>query len=152
MYYERTETGWKPINKKSVLFSGSTFPVAKVPAEFWTADRMPAAPVPVYDVATEGLSGPQALGDGTVGYVIYILSAEELKLRIPTMITKRQAIEYLLDNDMYDMVMAQLAAFGTRAELIWDAVVEIDRDHELVQALDFTEDQLDVIFTEAAKK
>lgn len=75
--------------------------------------------------------------------------AAEIKAAIPTVISKRQAVEYLYDNGMYEMVMTELADMGEKAVLVWNAVVEIDRNHDLVKALSFTEDQKDIMFSEA---
>lgn len=158
MYYELINEAWKANNAKSVFFNGSTYPIENAPVEFWNADRMQAATIPVYDSTTEKLVGPQVVGD-KVGYVVEALTSEEIELAyqmtVPTVVSMRQARVYLSRAGLLDAVTAQISALGGEAEITWEYSQEVQRSNPLIAtlggALGWDELQLDQMFIDASQ-
>jgi hypothetical protein len=159
MYYERTETGWAPKNKKSVVYNKSTYPIGIVPAEFWNDDRKQADEIPEYNPVTHKPVGPQDLGDGTVGYVVEPLTQEEIEaayqLTVPKFVTMRKARVYLVRNNLLDTVNSVVASQGQEAIETWNTSHEVQRTNPLLNyVLDsqgYTEADKDQMFIDADK-
>lgn len=117
---------------------------------------------PAYDVATQAVDedAPQ-LADGvwTQQWTVRDLTAEELKARVPTVVTMRQARLALLQAGLLAQVETAIAAVEDpvqrqAVQIEWEYAAEVDRNHSWVQslatALELTEAQLDALFALAA--
>ena len=136
-------------------------PGAALLAEFGV---YPVAPTnqPEYDSATQLVeeSAPiQIDGIWTQQWTVRDLTAEELKARVPTVVTMRQARLALLQAGLLAQVDAAIAALEDPAQrqavqIEWEYAAEVDMTHPWVQALatalDLTEAQLDALFTLAS--
>ena len=92
-------------------------------------------------------------------WVVRNLTPEELKARVPTVVTMRQARLALLQSNLLSQVEAAIAAIEDPAQrqavqIEWEYAAEVNREHPWVQslatALDLSEGQLDDLFTLAA--
>ena len=117
---------------------------------------------PAYDQATQTVeeSTPvQIDGVWTQQWSVRDLTAEELKARVPTIVTTRQARLALLQAGLLSQIEAAIAGIeeaGQRqaVQIEWEYAAEANREHPWVQALatalGLTEAQLDDLFTLAA--
>lgn len=121
-----------------------------------------AAVPPEHDPAVqvvEEASPVQIGGVWTQRWVVRNLTPEELKARIPTVVTMRQARLALLQSGLLSQVEAAIAAIEDQAQrqavqIEWEYAAEVDMIHPWVQslatALDLSEGQLDEFFVLAA--
>lgn len=117
---------------------------------------------PDYDVATQTVDeGTPQLVEGiwTQQWTVRDLTAEELKARVPTVVTMRQARLALLQAGLLAQVETAIAAVEDpvqrqAVQIEWEYAAEVDRNHSWVQslatALELTEAQLDALFALAA--
>jgi len=70
---------------------------------------------------------------------------------VPTVVTMRQARVYLIRQGMLDAVNAQVEALGAEAVATWEYSQTVERDNAVLQLMGYTDEQLDTMFTEAAK-
>ena len=73
------------------------------------------------------------------------------KQKIPSVVEMRQARLYLESVGLLDNIDAQIAAMDKTAQIEWGFAKTVDRNHPLVQGMNFTEEQLDTMFQEASK-
>lgn len=101
----------------------------------------------------------QINGVWTQQWVVRDLTPEELKARVPTIVTMRQARHALLNAGLLDAVDAAISAIPDeterrQAQIDWEYATEVRKDWPWVQtlstALGLTEEQLDQLFIEAS--
>lgn len=144
--------------------SGVSFPSSPSDSllmEFGVYPVTPAAQ-PDYDAATQAVteSSPvQVNGVWTQQWAVRDLTPAELKARVPTVVTMRQARLALLQAGLLSQVEAAIAAIEDAAQrqavqIEWEYAAEVDMTHPWVQALatalGLTAAQLDALFTQAA--
>lgn len=92
-------------------------------------------------------------------WVVRNLTPEELKARVPTVVTMRQARLALLQTELLSQVEAALAAIEDpiqrqAVQIEWEYAAEVDRTHPWVQSLTgtlgLTEAQIDSLFIAAS--
>ena len=117
---------------------------------------------PGYDPAAQTLeeATPVQIDDvWTQQWAVRALTPEELKARVPTIVTMRQARLALLQAGLLSQIEAAIAGIeeaGQRqaVQIEWAYAAEVNREHPWVQslatALDLSEGQLDDLFTLAA--
>jgi hypothetical protein len=117
---------------------------------------------PEYDPLMQALEeAPPAQVDGawTQQWVVRDLTPEELKARVPTVVTMRQARLALLQSGLLSQVEAALSAIEDPAQrqavqIEWEYAAEVDMTHPWVQALTvslgLTEAQIDSLFMTAS--
>ena len=140
------------------------FPVEPTLTELATYGVYPlrATEPPEYNPATQLVEEaiPIQVGDQwTQQWAVRALTPEELKARVPTIVTMRQARLALLQAGLLSQIEAAIAAIedaGQRQAIQteWEYAAEVDMTHPWVQslasALGLTEVQLDDLFTLAA--
>ena len=98
-------------------------------------------------------------GQWTQQWVIRDLTPAELKARVPTVVTMRQARLALLQSNLLSQVEAAIAAIEDAVQrqavqIEWEYAAEVDMTHPWVQALatalGLTDDELDALFVQAA--
>lgn len=116
---------------------------------------------PAHDVATqtvEEAAPVQINGVWTQQWTVRDLTPEELKARVPTVVTMRQARLALLQAGLLSQVEAAIAAMEDpvqrqAVQIEWEYAAEINREHPWVQglatALGLNETQLDDLFVAA---
>lgn len=111
-------------------------------------------------ITTPGLDG-DAVGTDVqpVDSDLTALTPEELKARVPTVVTMRQARLALLQSGLLAQVEAAIAGIedaGQRqaVQIEWEYAAEVNRTHPWVQtlstALGLSEEQLDQLFIQAS--
>lgn len=117
---------------------------------------------PGYDPAAQTLEEAtpvQIDGVWTQQWTVRAPTLEELKTRVPTVVTMRQARLALLQSNLLSQVEAAIAAIEDAVQrqavqIEWEYAAEVNREHPWVQslatALGLTEVQLDDLFTLAA--
>ena len=165
MYCRVTDTGAEryTITDLRRAYPSVLFPVAPSLVELATYGVYPLTPSePTYDPATQTVeeSTPvQIDGVWTQQWNVRDLTAEELKARVPTVVTMRQARLALLQAGLLAQVDAAIAALEDPAQrqavqIEWEYAAEVNMTHPWVQALatalDLTEEQLAALFTLAS--
>jgi hypothetical protein len=129
--------------------------------DFGVCSLLPS-PIPEHDPAVQIAeeATPVQIDDvWTQQWTVRALTLEELKSRVPTVVTMRQARLALLQSNLLSQVEAAIAAIedaGQRqaVQIEWEYAAEVDMTHPWVQslasALGLTEVQLDDLFTLAA--
>ena len=117
---------------------------------------------PIFDPATEKLVAGDVVrtAQGWIQpHTVVALSAEELQLRIPKKVTRRQARQALRLAGLLHLVQPAIDAIPDPvqrdlAQIEWDDSLEFERDRPLVmqiaRALGLTDAQLDQLFITAA--
>lgn len=142
-----------------VIFAAS--PTASDLAIFGIVEILPADR-PQYNANTHACDQgvPQLINDRWVEqWYVRPLTAEELKSRVPSVVSMRQARRALLQMGLLSFVETALAAIPDEvqkagAAIDWEYGTELDRYYPLTQALalalGLTESQLDELFTLAS--
>jgi len=117
---------------------------------------------PGYDPAAQTLeeATPVQIDDvWTQQWTVRALTLEELKARVPTVVTMRQARLALLQSNLLSQVEAAIAAIADATErkqaaIDWEYATQVERLWPWVQtlgvALGLTDDELDALFVQAA--
>ena len=115
---------------------------------------------PAYDGSTHKLEREVVILDESVEYRwnVVPLSPEEIRARIPSVVSMRQARLALLGAGLLSQVNDALAAMagieGEAARIEWEFAAEVKRSSPLVvslsAALGLSEAQLDALFTQAS--
>jgi hypothetical protein len=105
---------------------------------------------PFYNKDTQYL-GNISVNDKELFWPVIDYTAEQLRSMIPSVVTMRQARIYLSRMDLLQSVEVQVQAMGEEAVLSWEYAQEVDRGNMFVKGLNFTDEQLDVMFLEASK-
>lgn len=118
---------------------------------------------PTHDAATQAVeeTAPvQIDGVWTQQWTVRDLTPEELKARVPTVVTMRHARLALLQAGLLSQVEAAIAAIEDpvqrqAVQIEWEYAAEINREHPWVQglatALGLNETQLDDLFVAASR-
>lgn len=153
-----------PLDQLRRDYPNTSFPNAlsvALLAEFGIYPVTPTAP-PEYDAASqivEEAALVQIDGAWTQQWAVRDLTPEELKARVPTVVTMRQARLALLQAGLLSQVEAAIAAIedaglSQAVQIEWEYAAEVNREHPWVQslatALGLTEKQLDDLFNLAA--
>lgn len=117
---------------------------------------------PTHDAATQAVeeTAPvQIDGVWTQQWTVRDLTPEELKARVPTVVTMRQARLALLQAGLLSQVEAAIAAIEDAVQrqavqIEWEYAAEVDMTHPWVQtlgaALGLTAEAMDALFEQAA--
>lgn len=117
---------------------------------------------PAFDAATQcinELAPVQVDGVWTQQWTVRDLTPGELKARVPTVVTMRQARRALLDAGLLDQADAAIAAIADaterrQAEIDWEYATTVERLWPWVQtlgaALGLSAEDLDALFEQAA--
>ena len=166
MYCRLTDTGAEryTITDLRRAYPQILFPAVPSLIELATYGVYPLALTdqPAYDQATQTVeeSTPvQIEGVWTQQWTVRDLTPGELKARVPTVVTMRQARLALLQVGLLNQVKTAIAAVEDpvqrqAVQIEWEYAIEVDMTHPWVQhlatALSLTEAQLDDLFNLAA--
>jgi hypothetical protein len=156
MYYHPETQQTKNIYELGQVFPNMSLGVNPDLTEYgWF--KVKENPQPVHDESTETIYYEvQFIGTQyeTV-WVIRPLTSEELKSRVPYVITMRQARIILERENLLDDIDALVATLDREAQITWEYSTEVQRNHPLVAAVQqlkgLTESQLDNMFISASK-